>query len=151
MRESCTQGLFTDGVAAGVSLQRGAWVEGERLRESAAAPRPAFIRHSSTSQHPKFSTLNAQPCILNPQPQPWTTALKIFTPHPHSKAVPLFRCSSRFESSIVSHHFRLTFECDEEEIDDDDEVHPRNHFTEICIGSEEESYARLIDFCITHL
>jgi len=33
--------------------------------------------------------------------------------------VPLFRCSSRFESLILSHHSRFTCKCNKEDINDD--------------------------------
>ena len=36
--------------------------------------------------------------------------------------MPLFRGSSRFESLILSHHFRFTRECNKEEINDDDDA-----------------------------
>jgi len=38
-----------------------------------------------------------------------------------SLAVPLFRCSSSFESLILSQHSRFTCECNKEEINDDDD------------------------------
>ena len=39
--------------------------------------------------------------------------------------MPLFRCSSRFESLILSHHSRFTCECNNADInDDDDEMAP---------------------------
>ena len=71
--------------------------------------------------------------------------------------MPLFRGSSRFESLILSHHSRkITCACDEEDINDDKDDDATLRFKNDCFavmrsGSEEDSYSRLVDVCITQL